>query len=120
MTENAYTELMEFLEEGETVEAVVFGEYGWGEYEHDFMYDPDDHKGYPVPQKKQQLLLTLAESKPYLKKFKFHGGFGSPECHATYIWTNSRIIWITQYDGATNLSSAPRNPTACKPEIYGG
>jgi hypothetical protein len=108
---NAYDDLMEELEEGEVVEALVFGEYGWGGYGEDTEFIPKD---------KKNVLLTLEEAKPMMDGWTYYGGYGAPDCYATYVWTNKRVIWVTQYDGSTNLSSAPRSPVACEPAMYGG
>jgi hypothetical protein len=103
---------MEYLKDGETIEAVVFGKYGWGGF--------DEDEESPVPSNVQEKVLTLAEAEPYMHGWSFYGGYGAPECYAVYVWTNQRVIWVTQYDGATNLSSAPRNPTPCTPTMPGG
>jgi hypothetical protein len=108
---NAYKELLEELQEGETVQAIVFGEYGWGGY--------CEIEG-GVPEEKQGVVLTLEDAKPFMQTWSFDGDFGAPECYATNIWTNRRIFWVTEYDGSTTLDSASRNPTAGKPNMPGG
>lgn len=108
---SAYTELMEYLEEGEAVEALVFGDYGWGGYREDTEF---------VPKDKRKVVLTLEEAKPMMDGWKYYGGYGAPLCYATYVWTNKRVIWVTQYDGRTDLCSAPRSPVNCEPNMYGG
>jgi len=110
---NAYKDLLNELEDGEVVEAVVFGEYGWSGYN-------EEGCDNPVPKEKQGVLLTLEQAKPLMDGWSYDGGYGSPECYATYVWTNQRLIWVTQYDGSTCLDSAPRNPTACIPSMPGG
>jgi len=110
---NAYDDLMKELEEGEIVEGLVFGDYGWS----DFGEEDCDN---PIPQNKRGVLLTLEEAKPLMDGWTYDGGFGSPDCYATYVWTNKRIIWVTQYDGSTCLDSAPRHPMSCKPNMPGG
>jgi len=109
---NAYGELLEELRESEQVEAVVFGRWGdsnFSEPEFDF-----------IPNEMKNIVLTLEQAKPYMKGWSFDGGFGAPECYATYIWTNQRVFWVTQYDGSTRLDSAPRNPIDCMPYMPGG
>ena len=110
--EDAYPELMQFLEDGETVEALVFGDWGWGGY-----HEPEPP---PVPQGKKGKLLSLEEARPLMAGWTFYCGYGAPECYAVNIWTNKRVIWVTQYDGSTTLNSAPRNPTAALPDMPGG
>ena len=110
MSENAYEELIEFLDDDEDVEAIVFGEFGWGGY-----CDPK-----VIPSDKQGVLLSLDEAKPLMQGWAFTGGYGAPESYATYVWTNKRVIWVTQYDGSTSLDHAPRFPTATVPSMPGG
>jgi hypothetical protein len=109
---SAYKELLEVLEEGEVVEALVFGAWGWGGY--------GEPQPAPVPKDKRGVILTLEEAEPYMQAWNFYGGYGAPDCYAVNIWTNQRVLWITQYDGSTSLSSAPRNPVAHAPSMPGG
>jgi hypothetical protein len=102
---NAYDDLLRKLQDGEEVEAIMFGNWGWG----------DDENIQAVPEDKKGVVLTLEQARPYMNGWSFNGGYGSPECYATYIWTNRRVLWVTQYDGATGLSSAPRNPPSGAP-----
>jgi len=109
---SAYAELRKFLDKGETVEAIVFGDWGWGGYD-----EPDPA---PVPVEKRGKVLTLRQARPYMQSWSFFGGFGAPSCYAVRVWTNKRVIWVTQYDGATGLDSSLRNPEECKPDMPGG
>ena len=109
---NAYQELKEMLNENEVVEAIVFGNWGWGGY-----MEPEPP---PVPMDKKGKILSLEEAKSLMLTWSFMGGFGAPECYAVNIWTNQRLIWVTQYDGATSLSSALRNPSEGMPDMPGG
>jgi len=110
-TLNAYDDLMKFLEKDEFVENIIFGDYGWSGFGEDVKF---------INRNQKNKLMTIDEAKPLMNGWSFHGGFGSPDCYATYIWTNKRVIWVTQYDGSTNLDSMPRNPTVCKPGMPGG
>ncbi len=105
---SAYTELKDYLDKDEKIEGVVFGDYGWS----------SEHES--VPQEKRGTLLTEKQASTLMKDWSINGDYGSPDCYATYIWTNKRVIWVTQYDGATGLNSAPRNPTDCMPDMPGG
>ena len=49
--------------------------------------------------------------------YEFDNGYGGADCHPITAWTNETIIYICEYDGATGLSSRPRNPTNHKPEF---
>jgi len=108
---DAYEDLVEYLQEGEEVACLVFGTWGWnGRHEPDPPHVPKDKRG---------VLLTLEEAWPYMKGWTFFCGYGAPLTYATYIWTNKRVIWVTQYDGSTNLDSAPIYPTAIMPDMPG-
>lgn len=109
---NAYNDLLVELEGDEEVEGIVFGEWGWGNYG-----QPDPPL---VPIEKQGIAMSLDEAIPLMEGWSFNGGFGAPDCYAAYIWTNKRVLWVTQYDGATRLDSAPRNPCNCIPDMPGG
>lgn len=116
---SAYNELMEYLQKGEEVEGIVFGAFGW--------YGSKSNLGYkepkppPVPFNKRRRVLTLEQAEPYMQQdWSFYGGYGAPECYATYIWTNKRVLWVTQYDGSTSFDSMPRNPCNCIPIMPGG
>lgn len=99
---NAYEELQEYLVDGEQVETIIFGNWGLNGY--------NEPSSKPVPQDKKGIKLTLDEAKPFMDGWKFTGGYGAPKCYAVHIWTNVRVIWVTQYDGSTMLTSVTRNP----------
>jgi Holliday junction resolvasome RuvABC endonuclease subunit len=79
-----------------------------------------DLTGFPIPKDKKGVLLTLEEAKPYMNGWSLFSGFGSPETYAINVWTNKRVLWITQYDGSTSLDSVSRFPVACMPYMPGG
>lgn len=106
---NAYEELLVYLKPYEKVNYIVFGEWGWGGYEES---DPPS-----VPLDKRGVLLTLEEAKPYMQDWQFDGGFGAPFCHAVHVWTDERVIFVSEYDGSTHLNSVPRNPSAEQPRM---
>lgn len=111
-TKDAYNSLLSEMDKGETVENIVFGEWGWSGY-----HEP---KPAPIPKNKQGVLLSLEEAKPYMQGWEIYGGYGAPTAYAMYVWTNKRVLWITQYDGSTHLDSMPRNPESVIPEMPGG
>lgn len=119
---SAWDELKELLEPGEKVKKVVFGPWGWSS-EHEIQggklgfHEPDPP---PIPLEVRGKLLGPRAAQKYMRGWSFYGGFGAPECYATYIWTSQRVIWVTQYDGATGLNWAPRDPTECIPDMPGG
>lgn len=109
---NAYDELMAALEPGETVEAIVFGRFGWNGY--------SEPKPAPIPKEKQGKPMSLAKARPLMRGWSFCGGYGAPMAYATMVWTNRRIGNVATYDGSTWLTWTPRNPAAFLPELVGG
>lgn len=94
--------------EGEPIEVLILGGGGW---------DDDKVEGwgdYP-----QHVLLTWNEALPFIDR-EYDNGYGAPECPATYAWTPTRVLFVVQYDGSTCISSVPRDPIACKPDMPGG
>ena len=63
---SAYKSLMKELDKNETVEAVIFGKYGWDGY--------DEPKPAPIPKDKQKVLMTLEEAEPYMQEWEIYGG----------------------------------------------
>lgn len=81
---------------GEEVEAIVI----YNHPEHRF----DDDKN-PLNNK----VLKWGDVEKELD-YKYHSGYGGQECHDIFIWTETRIITVHEYDGSTCLISVPRNP----------
>ena len=120
---NAFDELTKELHEGESIEAIVFGAWGWGRVpKQNESWQPayDEPEPPPVPFDRRGKLLTADEAKPLMVGWSFFGGFGSPRCYAVHVWTNQRVLWVTQYDGSTDLNSMPRHPAAVIPDMPGG
>ena len=108
------TNFVEWIEEeaaGEKIEAVVISGN---------RYDED---GRPVSNDNtsiiEDVLLTWEEVRDDLD-YKFNPNQYNIQCHAIYAWTASKVIFISQYDGSTEIYSIPRNPVDCKPEMPGG
>lgn len=119
----ARDDLLEFLKSDEKIECLIFGPWGWGrapDKDGEWESGYGEPKPPAVPFDKRGVILSWEESLPYLEGWDFYGGFGAPECYAVRVWTNQRVIWVTQYDGSTGLDSAPRNPTATMPNMPGG
>ena len=89
---------------GETVEAIVVGKKGWTNND-------------PVPIFGKVVSWEIA--KPLLD-YEFNDGYGSPQCHAITVWTETKVIFVDQYDGATNIRWIPRNPIDHDPIMPGG
>lgn len=109
---DAYQQLTEALVKGEVIEGICFGEWGWSGYR--------EPKPSIIPRDKQGIVLSKEEAKPLMKGWSLYSDFGAPMAYAMYVWTNKQVVWITQYDGSTALSSMPRNPTDCEVKMPGG
>lgn len=96
---------------GEPILGVVIGEMGWGEY---------NSESVPLyNEQPKDKLLSWKKAEKFLD-YEYDTGFGAPECNAVYVWTKTKVIFVSQYDGATSLHSVPRNPADVKPEMPGG
>ena len=98
--------------DGDAIEAIVIGEFGWGGWGG---FDESN----PIPKDKRNVVLTWDQARPLLD-YQYHIGYGAPDCHAITVWTESKVMWVTQYDGATRVSTAPRHPIDHEPEMPGG
>ena len=122
---NAYNDLIDFLE-GEEVEAIVIGKYGGlmppeeGECTHDYYWCEDDEEVPLVPLNLRGKILTLEKVKQYMDGWSFSGDYGAITCYAVHVWTKSRVVFVVCYNGATWLSSVPRNPCDEIPVCHGG
>jgi hypothetical protein len=86
----------------EKIEAIVITNYDYGE------------KDKPAPP-----VISWEEAIPILD-YEYHAGFGGVDCHAICAWTKTRILFVSQYDGATHVEWMYRNPTSFIPDIPGG
>lgn len=90
---------------GEPIEAMVVGQH-------------DDVRYCEEPKPDEGVVLTREDG---LKKVdqEYDNGYGGAECFPFYAWTASRVFWVAEYDGATGIAWAPRNPVAIMPEFSG-
>lgn len=109
---SAKDELLEELQ-GEAIEGIVFGAYGWDGY-----CEEDLEK--PIPLKFREKPLNWNQALPLLEGWSFDGGYGAPHCYAVYVWTRTRVIFVRTYDGSTSLTSVPRHPCEGAPHLVGG
>ena len=86
-----------------TIEGVVIGDKDWG----------DDNA---VP---KGSVLSWEEAEKYLD-YEFDAGYGCVDCHAIYVWTPTVILFVSRYDGATEMNAIPRNPACEMPIMPGG
>jgi hypothetical protein len=97
---------------GEPILAVVIGEMGWGG-----VFCSERIEGYDTHIRGK--VLTWEAAEPFLS-YQFDYGFGAPECEAVYVWTETKVMFVTQYDGSTCLDFVPRHPIDCDPAMPGG
>lgn len=63
-------------------------------------------------------VLPWSEARSYLD-YDYDSGFGGTDCHAVYAWTETRVLFAHEYDGATSVNWVPRNPEPCEPDFGG-
>jgi hypothetical protein len=42
--------------------------------------------------------------------YSYDTGYGGQDCHDIWAWTETRVLFVHEYDGSTSIASAPRNP----------
>jgi len=90
---------------GEPIEAMVVGKHyraGW---------DADPEGG-------ENIVLTREAGLAKVDQ-EYDNGYGGAGCYPIWAWTASRVLFIHEYDGVTELSWVPRNPVAGEPEFGG-
>lgn len=102
---------------GEPIYEVVIGAFGWSEIDsksEDVYGDENGIRainkellGRPIPWKDVRPLLD----------YDYTTDFGSPDCHAIYAYSASKIIVISEYDGSTSCVALPRHPSKCIPQM---
>lgn len=103
-----FAEDIERAAKGEQIEGAVIGAFGWNDYEDDKAAGVGPRE---VPSDKFGVLLPWSEARPLLD-YAYDDSFGSPDCHSVWAWTPSLVLFVGEYDGATRVEAAPRNPTA--------
>lgn len=90
---------------GEPIEAMVVGRHDNAEY------------GAPVGID-ENVILTREAGLAKVDQ-EYSNGYGGADCFPFYAWTKSRVFFVHEYDGATGIRWAPRNPMAVEPEFSG-
>jgi hypothetical protein len=103
---NLRTELEE-LERfyGEPIEAMVVGKL-----------DAYPYRDKPLPD--ENIILSRDAGLSKVDR-EYDNGFGGADCHPLYAWTASRVFYVHEYDGATDIEWAPRTIVALEPQFGG-
>ncbi len=79
---------------------------------------PYDFRYSDTPPAYVGTVLSWVDARPILD-YDYNSGFGGADCHAAYAWTETRVLFVHEYDGATGIQWVPRNPAYGAPD-YGG
>lgn len=103
---NHRTAILELEQEtGETFTHFVIGEHYRDTYE-----DSDRRPAYA----RNDEVLTREQALPVLDE-DYCAGHGGADCFPFYAWSESWIVAVSEYDGATCLSRWPRHPISITP-----
>lgn len=47
----------------------------------------------------------------------YYNGYGGADCFPFYAWSNSRVYFVSEYDGATHVNWLPLFAMNCEPEF---
>ena len=83
-------------DDGEAIEAIVVG----GMHIRGAVALPEEGK------------VLSAEDGLAILDVEFDAGYGAPECRSMFAWTASKVYFIREYDGSTDLGWVPRHPVA--------
>jgi hypothetical protein len=67
---------------------------------------------------KANVVLTWDEARPTLD-YTYHRGYGGANCHPVTVWTETKVLFVHEYDGSTGLHYLPRHLVDHKPEHSG-
>jgi len=70
-----------------------------------YMYDDEkpDHDLGAEP-------VSWGKAFPVLN-YGYDDGYGGQDCHDIWAWTETRVLFVHEYDGSTSVSFAPRHPS---------
>lgn len=107
-----FAEEIERAAKGETIEAITLASTGWERS------DEDRYSARRKAPSKFGELLSWDEARPMLD-YDYARGFGGEDCDAIWAWTESRVIFVHEYDGATSVNWLPRHPQVGSPSMSG-
>jgi hypothetical protein len=105
LEDNAWVQLNKLLGFGERLEAIVFGDFRAEEV--------------GIPADRQGIVLSPEQARPFMLGWGAYCGFGGAGATPFFAWSNDRVFWVSEYDGACSIASVPRHPMPCKPEWDG-
>jgi hypothetical protein len=105
MSYNLKTELEAAeAEAGELVFAIVVGRHDRDAYYH------------KSPTAYENVVLSREDGLALLDQ-DYDNGYGGADCRPFYAYSQNRIYFVSEYDGATGLGWMPRHPVDCKPSF---
>lgn len=54
--------------------------------------------------------VSWEQARPVLD-YDYDSGYGGQDCHDIWAWTETRVLFVHEYDGATLVAFAPRHPS---------
>ncbi len=102
---DAWDELHEMLEDGETLECIIFGDHDYGSCSG--AADPGH-----VPVEARDRVMPIAEAEPYMRGWSTDTGYCGVGCYKLYAWSDRNVFFVSEYDSSTCLASIPRHPPA--------
>lgn len=54
-------------------------------------------------------LVSWEEAAPFLD-YPYDAGYGNQDCHDITAWTETKVIYVHEYDGSTRVCYIDRNP----------
>jgi len=94
---------------GDPIEAAVIGVH----YNDENKYTDDPPARHPD---KLNRVLSWEEAAPILDE-EYNNSYGGADCWPVTAWTANRVIYVTEYDGATGVTSVPRHPIDHEPRF---
>lgn len=90
---------------GETIEAMVVGQHYRARWDDAVQHD-------------ENVLLSRDAGLARVDQ-EYSNGYGGADCFPLYAWTESRVYFVAEYDGATGLNWVPRHPVQIEPSFSG-
>jgi len=90
---------------GEPILAVVVGKH--------------DNAGWDAPLQAGENTILSRDAGLAKVDQEYNNGFGGADCFPLWAWTESRVFFVAEYDGATGLNFVPRDPTPGAPSFSG-